>query len=105
MIPRDHDYTGKERDQHKMNITTWYDGELIWIELDGTHSWNDGCYTHRWVHAMPIQSLLDIVKNALESYNRYIYITEVHPQVPIEIGEEWEQTHGMFDNAGGWLNV
>jgi len=100
MIPRDHDYAGNERDQHNMNINCIYDGELIWIYMDGCHSWTDGCYTHQWTHAMYPKTLMDIVKCAENAIYLYGYNRDVVPQILIECGDALYDIL-PFDNRGG----
>lgn len=87
MIPYDHDYAGKRRYDHKMNIAAHFDGELLWIFMDGCHSWADGCYTHVWTHAMPLDAFNDIMTCATSAVFNYIYLRDVVPQLQEEIGD------------------
>jgi len=100
MIPRDHDYAGKERDQHMMGVHAVYDGVLLWITMDGCHSWDDGCYTHQWTHAMPLISFENIVNCATNAIHNHYYQTQVLPQLIEEIGGEDGLQMLFFDNRG-----
>jgi len=87
MIPYDHDYTGKRRSTHNMTIASAFDGELLWITMDGCHSWADGCYDHRWVLAMPTEAFSAIVDRATRAIDLHIYLRDVYPQLQEEIGD------------------
>lgn len=100
MIPRDHDYDGKERDKHMMHINCWYDGDLLWICMDGCHSWTDGCYTHEWTHAMRLKTFEDIINSATNAVFAFCYQTQVIPQLEAEIGEDYWQCV-FYDSSYG----
>ena len=87
MIPYDHDYAGIRRKEHMMNVRASFDGEHIWIFLNGAHSWADGCYTHEWTHCMLPHTLYDIVMCAENAIYLYYYQTDIVPQLREEIGD------------------
>uniref|UniRef100_A0A6M3ISI0 Uncharacterized protein n=1 Tax=viral metagenome TaxID=1070528 RepID=A0A6M3ISI0_9ZZZZ len=87
MIPYDHDYAGIRRKEHMMDIRTAFDGEHIWIFLNGVHSWADGCYTHEWTHCMLPHTLDDIVMSVKNAMYLYDYQVNVIPQLREELGD------------------
>lgn len=98
MIPYDHDYAGNRRADHQMNIQCHYDGELIWLFMEGCHSWVDGCYTHNWTHAIPMKAFDDIVKCATNAIYLYTYLIEVIPQIQEEVGDIAFAEHEGYNN-------
>lgn len=95
MIPHDHDYEGKDRSEHQMQLNAYFDGELIWLWMRGAHSWQDGCYSHNWTHAMLPKTFSDIVMVVTNAIDLYHYLTEVVPC----FAEEWGDVE-MFEYNG-----
>jgi hypothetical protein len=74
-------------EEHKTHINAYYDGDLIYLWLDGVYAWYDDEYTHKIYLVNKPQFYLDLLKSLEKSIDNYEYKIDVVPQLKEEVGD------------------
>jgi hypothetical protein len=83
--------------KHETKISQYYDGEIMWSELDGVYSWYDGEFSHHITLANTLKFWKDFINSMAEAVEAQADRMEVIPQVVAEIGDmsfaeyEWRE--------------
>jgi hypothetical protein len=83
--------------KHETIIRNYYDGEIMWTELEGVYSWYDGKFSHTMTLANTTKFWKDFIDNLIDAIHAQADRMEVIPQVVAEIGDmsfaeyEWRE--------------
>ena len=74
-------------DEHMSNISTFYDGEVMWTRIEGVYGWYDEEFTHSQTLVMKPQTMIDLVRMWRDALKQNRYLRECSKQIEEEIGD------------------
>jgi hypothetical protein len=83
--------------KHESRISNYYDGDIVWTNIDGVYSWYDGKFSHHIAMANTTQFWKDFIDNLVNAVHAQADRMSVIPQVVKEIGDmsfaeyEWRE--------------
>ncbi len=90
-------------EENKATISSYFNGEILYISLTGVYSWLDDKFGHEIELAFVPQGFNDLLDSCKDAYDYWKYRVDVIPTMKEEIGDigfrEWDE-YPWFSGRG-----